>query len=495
MKIAVEGCCHGELNKIYEALQHAEQKQGIKIDLLICCGDFQAVRNQDDLLCMAAPEKYRQLMNFHEYYSGKRQAPILTLFIGGNHEASNHLWELGYGGWVAPNIYYLGFAGVVKFGGVRIGGLSGIYKHHSYHKNHFERPPYDSFTIRSAYHVRSCDHFRLKQVSGKVDIMLSHDWPRGIEHHGNTHQLLQWKPHFRQDVDSQSLGSPPAMDLLRYLKPLYWFSAHLHVKFPALYEHDKGQSSSGEVKSSNCRQFTKFLSLDKCLPRRSYLQIVDVTMDTVEEGPYKLTYDPEWLAILRSTEQLMCYDNSRWMEPFGKCCTPSLEDLVYVEHTLFRGDLTIPTTFECTAHTLGETPKPVVSGHPQTERLCQTLDISNPFKHDRDIIVSVAAGDVSNPDEISLDDDEVAMVSSNPDEMPQDAGVGGWVIDTAGKNRTRLSLPPPTNQPESHDQSHDSAPVSHDQPREEASHDQPKIKRRNIALYSMPAQSDDEEDT
>ena len=76
-----------------------------------------------------------------------------------------------------------------------------------------------------------------------------------------------------------------------------------------------------------------------------------------------------------------------------------------------------------------------------------------------------------------------------------DAGVGGWVIDTAGKNRTRLSLPPPTNQPESHDQSHDSAPVSHDQPREEASHDQPKIKRRNIALYSMPAQSDDEEDT
>lgn len=38
----------------------------------------------------------------------KKKAPVLTIFIGGNHEASNHLQELPYGGWVAPNIYYLG---------------------------------------------------------------------------------------------------------------------------------------------------------------------------------------------------------------------------------------------------------------------------------------------------------------------------------------------------------------------------------------------------
>ena len=47
--------------------------------------------------------------------------------VGGNHEAMNYLWELYYGGWVAPNIYYLGHAGVVKFGGIRIGGISGIF--------------------------------------------------------------------------------------------------------------------------------------------------------------------------------------------------------------------------------------------------------------------------------------------------------------------------------------------------------------------------------
>ena len=69
------------------------------------------------------------------HVAGQKTAPVLTIFIGGNHEASAHLAELPYGGWVAPNIFYLGFAGVVNVGGLRIGGLSGIFKvgcHHSH---------------------------------------------------------------------------------------------------------------------------------------------------------------------------------------------------------------------------------------------------------------------------------------------------------------------------------------------------------------------------
>lgn len=62
----------------------------------------------------------------------KPDSQVLTVFIGGNHEASNYLWELYHGGWVAPNIYYLGATGVVNVGGLRIAGLSGIYKHDHY---------------------------------------------------------------------------------------------------------------------------------------------------------------------------------------------------------------------------------------------------------------------------------------------------------------------------------------------------------------------------
>lgn len=125
MKIAVEGCAHGELEKIYDTIALIEKQENYKVDLLLCCGDFQATRNEDDLHCMAIPKKFYDMCTFYKYYSGEKVAPILTIFIGGNHEASNYLQELPYGGWVAPNIYYLGYAGCVNVNGIRIAGLSG----------------------------------------------------------------------------------------------------------------------------------------------------------------------------------------------------------------------------------------------------------------------------------------------------------------------------------------------------------------------------------
>lgn len=37
----MEGCVHGHLDDIYATLQHLERVENVKIDLLICCGDFQ----------------------------------------------------------------------------------------------------------------------------------------------------------------------------------------------------------------------------------------------------------------------------------------------------------------------------------------------------------------------------------------------------------------------------------------------------------------------
>jgi lariat debranching enzyme len=41
MKIAVEGCCHGELDAIYASIQRLETEKSQKVDLLLIGGDFQ----------------------------------------------------------------------------------------------------------------------------------------------------------------------------------------------------------------------------------------------------------------------------------------------------------------------------------------------------------------------------------------------------------------------------------------------------------------------
>jgi hypothetical protein len=191
------------------------------------------------------PQKYRRMADFHEYYSGARVAPYLTIFIGGNHEASNYLFELYYGGWVAPNIYYMGAANIIRLGSLRIAGLSGIWKGYDYRKPHFERLPYSRDEYHSIFHVRELDVRKLLSVRTQVDIALSHDWPKGVEWRGHHRWLFNKKDRFEADAINGKLGSVAAALCLDRLRPAYWFSAHLHIKYPALIQHER----PGEVQA------------------------------------------------------------------------------------------------------------------------------------------------------------------------------------------------------------------------------------------------------
>nr|PVC51583.1 lariat debranching enzyme [Theileria orientalis] len=314
LQIAVEGCCHGELDKIYERIRSHELESGTKVDLLLCCGDFQSIRDEADLNDLSCPQKYREYRDFKEYYNCAKSSPVLTVFIGGNHEAPDFLRNLYYGGWVAPNIYYLGHSGVLNVNGLRIAGVSGIYNFHSYTRGYFEAHPYTEETKRSAYHIREFDVKKLNLIKEPVDIFLSHDWPSGIEHYGNLQELLRIKPYFHQDIMSNTLGNPRTRELLDRLRPRFWFSAHLHVKYEAMYAHDNGN-------------FTYFLALDKVLPYREFLRVLSIFpadvngSTTCDNGSsahsqtaqndkgtrnhVKLCYDREWCAILVANKDKM----------------------------------------------------------------------------------------------------------------------------------------------------------------------------------------------
>ncbi|PFH32953.1 Ser/Thr phosphatase family protein [Besnoitia besnoiti] len=337
--IAIEGCCHGELDAIYRTLARIEEKHNIKIDLLICCGDFQCVRDASDLQYLACPPKYRDLKDFPAYYQGEKEAYCLTVFVGGNHEAPSVLRELYYGGWVAPKIFYLGHAGVIKVGGLRIAGLSGIYKQQDYKKGYFERPPYDDNTMRSAYHVREFEISKLSVLSGRLDIVATHDWPEGIYEFGDKAELLRFKPFLEKDIQAHVLGNPHTMELLKKLKPSFWCAAHLHAQFAAVYVHPEPEGKA-----------TRFLALDKVLPCRRFLQILEVDPDLPagyvqtlspdlgrQSMDPQICYDRQWLAILRANQRRI--PTHRSPHQSTTAIPPSAEDVAAVERNLENAGL------------------------------------------------------------------------------------------------------------------------------------------------------------
>lgn len=171
-------------------------------------------------------------------------------------------------------------------------------------------------------------------------------------------------------MEANQLGCRPTEELLAQLKPRFWFAAHLHCKFAALVPHQDG----------TC---TKFLALDKCLPKRDFLQTVDIASS--RSGPPQLSYDPEWLCILRSTDHLLRVDpKNHYMPGPGGTerweFTPNEKEKAEVVDLL--GDLKVPSNFERIApiFTPGQPascPRPYPN--PQTRTFCETLGLKDPL--------------------------------------------------------------------------------------------------------------------
>lgn len=359
MKVAVVGCSHGELDRIYKQIDSLAEKP----ELLIIAGDFQSVRNEYDLKCVSMPAKYRRLGDFHKYHTGEKVAPIMTFFIGGNHEASNYLQELPFGGFVAPSIYYLGRSSVVKYKGLTIGGISGIYNEYSFSKPAHEKAPYDRSTVRTVYHVRKLEYLKWllygKASGSRLDIFVSHDWPQGIEEKGDLEALLRLKPFFKSDIQQKKLGSPVNRNILQVLIPRYWLSAHMHVRFEAVYsqeshavnedELDVEFSDDSDSDGKDEAQTTHFLALDKCLPKRKYLEILEIAGGNAADD--NIYYDETFIKVNQVVEKYKTSSEFRALDKRILLDYPNVE-IELVLNTLYQEltkdpipDLIVPREF------------------------------------------------------------------------------------------------------------------------------------------------------
>lgn len=260
--------------------------------------------------------------------------------------------------------------------------ISGIYKKHNYRRCHYEFPPYTEDTKRSVYHVRELEVFRLKQLSNKIDIFMSHDWPMNVDKFGDemsSTNLVAMNPHFQKDVDNDRLGSPANKEILEHLRPFYWFAGHMHCRFSAVVPHSADYSK------------TKFLALDKAAnncEQQKFIEILDINVEEREDCPCPLSYDLEWLTILHLTQRLStgkkCF-NSMPIEngPLRWIYTPTDEEKEFVL-SKFDNDLIVPLNFCRTRRPDNLEVKNLLqcnaNFNPQTAQLCSRLDIEDPVR-------------------------------------------------------------------------------------------------------------------
>lgn len=87
------------------------------------------------------------------------------------------------------------------------------------------------------------------------------------------------------EINSSSLGSPPLWKLLEDVRPKYWFSAHLHVRFAALYKHS-GEAS--RVKKG-AKQNHEQVHVDAST--RPYDEVVDESVETRKGNAEEMAID------------------------------------------------------------------------------------------------------------------------------------------------------------------------------------------------------------
>ena len=288
INIAITGCIHGSLKKLYTDLLEYQSKNNINIDLVLCTGDFECMITEEDLNYLSCPLKYKHMGDFHKYYSGLLPTPFLTIFIGGNHEASNILNEFFYGGYITEKIYYLGRSGIINYKGIIIGGVSGIFNQKDYLKGHYEKEI--NSNTKSIFHQREFELAKISNYSKKIDIFMTHDWPNDIINKNDINNICKIKTYWN---DIENIGSIPNKFLLDFLKPKNWICGHMHFYYKNIITFDN-------------KEETKIYCLDKCLKNRKYFDIISLEAKNNDDNIY---IDNEWISITQIFNEIMPKEN------------------------------------------------------------------------------------------------------------------------------------------------------------------------------------------
>ncbi len=261
-----------------------------------------------------------------------------------------------------------------------------------------------------------------------------------MEWFGDYKKLFAERPTFFESAKIDNLGSAPAEQVMNHLRPKYWFSGHMHIKYSAVVEHKDNTAEDlfkalaisdefraqlpGSMFGAASRKkkhapessppditntVTHFLALDKPGPDREFLELLDVNssckvgdtstksyMQKTPEGKFALHYDEEWLSIMRSSGDSLAAGETSLDIALGKSDAPptnvALQSLRWIQTNITaKGLLKIPENFKKHAPIYDPNDKANANEQPcefpnsQTEEFCKMLQIRNQFSVDVDV--------------------------------------------------------------------------------------------------------------
>lgn len=228
---AAVGDVHGHFGTMVRLLQTVERKLGINLGFVLQVGDLEPVRDETDLETVACPEKYRHIGDFPQVVAGVIPIPWPTYFIGGNHEPHRFLEAMPDGGMVAPNCHYLGrvFAGPLE--GLEVAGLSGIFsaKWHDHARPVFGEDAKIALKRWTYFCQDDVDQLVRLAKGREIDVLLLHDWPRGMVTSSNLDSLRRRNPR----ITIETAGNETGAVLVEALRPKLVLCGHMHLPLAA----------------------------------------------------------------------------------------------------------------------------------------------------------------------------------------------------------------------------------------------------------------------
>ncbi|MCP3163691.1 metallophosphoesterase family protein [Myxococcus qinghaiensis] len=224
--VAALGDVHGRFHRVETWLDALEESRGRRVGMVLAVGDVEAFRRADDHRRKAA--KRTMPAEFAEYADGLRLVKRPLYFIGGNNEDFEALHDFLDGGELAPGVSYLGRAGLRELCGLRVAYLSGIHA-----PRFIDQPlkrPITQDLMKQAGYFRAAEVERVMAMRD-VDLMLVHEWPRGIVQRAREENPTPPRP-----LPSYWIGNAVTRRLVDTVQPKWLLCGHSHKSFAVTLE-------------------------------------------------------------------------------------------------------------------------------------------------------------------------------------------------------------------------------------------------------------------